>query len=137
MSRGRLIKRVTAFNAQAATGVSPAILSADYSELSFSVIGDNTADMTVKIIGAKSEDSGVSNEPDFSVADGLGNSYSNIQVLETNDSDAFDGVTGLTIAADGTRAFTANVDDFDWIGFEVDAYTSGDITVHCSFYSNQ
>jgi hypothetical protein len=118
----RSFKRVTPFTAQAATGASAASNVHDFKNMAIMVSGAGTASMTLQVVGSIADTA-----PTLSSAASATNPYSLIQIKEMIDDGNFNGQ--VTIAADGVRMFRVNVDQLEWIGVKVSAYTSGNITV--------
>lgn len=111
--------------------VTEAFCVTDYDNISFSLTGANTSQLTVQVLGSLKKAA-----PDFSAAKAADNEYDTIVVQDYEDDAAIEGDTGIAFTENDIRQCSASVNGLDWIAFKVSAYTSGDVTPKLSCHNN-
>lgn len=105
---------------------------ARHAVFSFDTDGGGDAAMTVKPVGAITDDC-----PDFAKAKGPSNSYEYIQMADYEDGSVADGDDGFVVAsADDNRFYEANVNGLEWLSVVPTAGTAGEITVRVRIFSS-
>lgn len=115
------------FNAQAATGVSPAIYVGDHRHITIAVTATVNSSLTFKF------QAGVTNEPPtFSSAQAVANIWDYIGAYDLEDGTFYDGDTGIVLnndtVANNTHLYLINTDHIQWFSLEVSAWTDGALT---------
>lgn len=113
-------------DAQSEAGLSDIpVFVGDFQHIVLTLIGANTAQLTVKILGSNDYE-----VPDFAGGSVAGDEYEEIQSIDLKDQTPYDGDVGITFNGDDTVKVEVNTNNLRWIRLSISAYTGGDLTVY-------
>lgn len=112
----------------------------DFRHASVAVSTSNSANLTLKFVGAVSDSPAAADTyscPDFSASQSNSNMWDYVEVVDLEDGAAIDGDTGISPAGtDDHRLFEINVNGLDWINCIITAWSAGDVTVTVRLYND-
>lgn len=135
------IRRKLVFDAQGEDATSIAYRVTDYNRIAAMIGAASTPTLSVKVkisngIIADGDES--STAPDFSAAATTANPWSYAELVPLIGGTALGGATGVAFTGTaGVGHYAVNVDNTDWIAFEVSGHSAGTATVNFSAQNNE
>lgn len=119
-------------DAQDSTGIDKLMYVRDYRHVVVTVVGDNSANLTVKFAGSNQEA-----PPTVTSAQSVSNRYDLLQLKDLEDASTLDGDTGVAFSgSDDVRQFEVNTNGITWLIPNVTARAAGDVTVFGKAYDD-
>ena len=112
----------------------------DFRHAIFAVATGSSANLTLKFVGALSDDYTTLNDlacPDFSASQSNANMWDYIEVVDLQSGTAINGDTGISPAGtDDYRLFEMNINGLDWINCILTAWSAGDVSIVVKLYND-
>jgi len=141
MINARFYKFGKILDAADATGVGITFDVREYRNCVVTIAGANSSNLTVKCQGSLGiEDTSVNAQitaPTFSSAQSVTNPWDYTQIVDLEDGSSIDGDTGVAFSgSNDVRNFEVNINNLNFINFNVTARSAGDVTVWCMCTTN-
>jgi len=135
----RQVLHYNIMNAKATTGIGNTIDIRDYRNITVRIGTASSANATIKCVWAIAGAGQITEitAPVFSSSQSVTNNWSYIQMIDLNDWTALTGSTGVVATwTDIYKLYAVNVDNLDYINFNITAISAGTITIDIQLTCN-
>lgn len=123
--------------AKAATWVGNTINVTDYRNAVVKIGTASSANLTVKCQGAIASPLTSEVAPNFASAQSVANHWDYVQMIDQQDGNPVSGDTGFVVTGtDDFRLFAINIDNLDFLNFNVTARSAGSVTIEVQLTDN-
>lgn len=109
----------------------------DYRNAVVKIWTASSANLTVKCQGAIASPTTSEIAPNFNSAQSVTNHWDYVQMIDQQDGSPISGDTGFTVTGtDDFRLFAINIDNLDFLNFNVTARSAGSVTIEVQLTDN-